>query len=133
MGEEVHFPRCGKALSSARHLPEAWKRQLLTINRRSFEDDRETIYLQPASPDSFQPRPGRFNVGLTMTERESLAGYSKQFDWVGLCNSMDLIVTPTAWNKEVFEQNGIKRVAVVPLGIEADFWRPMPFRFLSGL
>lgn len=89
------------------------------------------MYLQVATSDSFLHRCGRFNVGLTMTERESLGYYSQSFNWVDLCNKMDMILTPSEWNKKVFEDHGIKNVVVTPLGVDHDFFAPRPVAFLS--
>ena len=131
LGIETGFPRCDAEIRASTMLPEDVKSRLLAINQRSFRDDEDAVQLQIATPDSFVPRPGRFNVGLTMTERESLAYYQERFDWVGLCNAMDMIVTPTEWNRAVFERHGIRNVVVAPLGVDAEFFTPKPYRFLS--
>jgi glycosyltransferase involved in cell wall biosynthesis len=133
LGVEVGFPRCGAQIAGSGLLRPEVKARLLSINARPFTDDAETVYLQIAPPDSFSPRSGRFNAGLTMTERESLAYYEERFDWVGLCNAMNLILTPTEWNRLIFESHGIRSVVVAPLGVDVDFFAPAPYRFLSVL
>jgi glycosyltransferase involved in cell wall biosynthesis len=133
LGIEVGFPPLSEAELAASPLPADVKTRLGQIARRSFVADVDTVQLQVATPDSFVKRPGRFNVGLTMTERESLAGYLERFDWVGLCNAMDLILTPTEWNRAVFARHGILGVQVAGLGIDSVFFTPRPVAFLSVL
>lgn len=133
MGIETGFPRCESEIGASRMLPDDVKARLLAINRRPFQDDEDAVHLQAATPDSFVPRAGRFNVGLTMTERESLAYYQERFDWVGLCNAMDLVLTPTEWNRAVFERHGIRNLVVAPLGVDAEFFTPRPYRFLTSI
>lgn len=130
---ETHFPPCSDRIRASPLLAEETKARLIAINRRSCPDDRDTVYLQIATPDSFVARPGRFNAGLTMTERESLAYYAQRFDWVGLCNAMDILLTPTEWNRAIFERHGIRNVVVATLGVDLEFFEPRPFGFLSVL
>lgn len=129
VGEQVGFPACADALARAAFLPVQQRERLEALARRPFTNDTGTIHLQVASPDGFLPRPGRLTVGLTMTERETLSGY--QFDWAAACNRLDAVITPTEWNRDVFERNGIHNVHVVPLGIDTDYFAPRPVRFLS--
>jgi glycosyltransferase involved in cell wall biosynthesis len=131
IGEEVFFPGCGDRIRDTRYLTADARARLLEINERHCPDDADTAYLQVATPHAFRRHDGRLNIGLTMTERESLAYYQRQFDWVGLCNAMDAILTPTEWNKDVFERHGIQRVRVAPLGVESRFFGPRPLKFLS--
>jgi glycosyltransferase involved in cell wall biosynthesis len=131
IGEDVYFPACEAQILATRLLPEDIKAQLLNLNRRRCPEDRDTVHLQIASPDSFERHPGRFDVGLTMTERESLAYYMRRFDWVGLCNSLDLILTPSEWNRDIFKRHGVRRVEVTPLGADCEFFTPKPVAFLA--
>jgi glycosyltransferase involved in cell wall biosynthesis len=128
---ETHFPPCADEIQASPLLAESTRARLIAINRTRCPDDEDTVYLQVATPDSFVPRPGRFSAGLTMTERESLAYYAERFDWVGLCNAMDLVLTPTEWNRAVFERHGIRNVVVAPLGIDLELFAPRRFGFLS--
>lgn len=133
LGERVHFPPCDTALATTPLLADDVRAALLAVNRRHCAHGPDTIYLQPAAPDGFRPRPGRFTVGLTMTERESLAGYLPRLDWTARCNAMDLILTPSEWNRAVFERHGIRNVVVTPLGVDERSYRPRPVGFLSVL
>ena len=133
IGIETHFPPCADQIRASPLLAEKTKARLLAINQRSGPEDRDTVHLQIATPDSFVARPDRFNAGLTMTERESLAYYAPRFDWAGLCNTMDIVLTPTEWNREIFERHGIRNVVVAPLGVDVAFFEPPPYGFLSVL
>lgn len=125
----VGFPPCKEKLRTARLITPSQRDRLLRISQTAWEDGPDAVYLQVASPDGFEPRPGRLTVGLTMTERESLLGYG--FDWATRCNGLHGILTPSRWNKQTFERHGIHNVHVVPLGVDVDFFSPRPVRFLS--
>lgn len=130
LGERVGLPECGAALRAATLIPAETRARLLALQRTLQPDGPDLLYLQVASPDGFAPRPGRCNVGLTMTERESLKDHGG-FDWVARCNAMQAIVTPTEWNRAVFERHGIRNVHVCPLGVDSVFFQPRPVRFLA--
>jgi hypothetical protein len=131
IGEDVYFPACESEILATRLLPETTKAELVRLNRRRCPENKDTVHLQVATPDSFRRHAGQFDVGLTMTERESLAYYMRQFDWVGLCNSMDLMLTPSHWNKEVLKRHGVRCVEVTPLGVDCGFFTPKPVTFLT--
>lgn len=133
LGVETHFPPCLDQIRASPLLGEETKARLIEINQASCPDDRDTVHLQVATPDSFVVHPDRFDVGLTMTERESLAYYAERFDWVGLCNAMSVVVTPTEWNRGILERHGVRNVVVAPLGVDVDLFAPRPFGFLSVL
>lgn len=96
------------------------------INRGLFpiadaDPEAAPIWLFCSPPKSFQPRAGKFNVGLTMSERSHLADYG--FPFVEQCNQMDLLLVPSQWCKAVFEQNGITTpIEVVSLGHDHERW-----------
>lgn len=52
--------------------------------------------------------PGCFNIGFTMFETTKIPD-----SWVAQCNTMDAILVPSDWNKEVFLNSGVK----VPIGV----------------
>jgi hypothetical protein len=79
------------------------------------------VHLFASPPYSFRPVTGKFNVGLTMTERQSLKEY--QFDFVGKCNAVDLLLVPSFLQKRIFESNGVRTpISVVLLGVDFDAW-----------
>jgi hypothetical protein len=58
----------------------------------------------------------KINVFFTMHELETFTGYKKE--WPSLLNKCDAIITPTKWNKKVWEKHGVKApIYVVPLGV----------------
>jgi glycosyltransferase involved in cell wall biosynthesis len=90
------------------------------------------LYMSP--PYSFEDLdPTKFNVGLTMGERDDLGSY--QFPFVENCNKMDLLIVPgstvngleTSWQKQVFQKNGVKPPIVSMLlgHNHADWYRPV--------
>jgi hypothetical protein len=46
---------------------------------------------------------------------------------------MDVVLTPSEWNREVFERHGIRNAVVAPLGIDDQFFTPQPVSFLTVL
>jgi glycosyltransferase involved in cell wall biosynthesis len=105
--------------------------ELADVVRDRFEDGPDVVYLQCTSPPSFVPRAGRCTVGFTMVERENLSTYPRGAEWAPMCNAMTSILTPTEWNRAVFENHGIRRVRVVPLGVDVERFTPKPYRFVS--
>lgn len=66
-------------------------------------------------------RPGNLNIGFTMWEATELPKM-----WVKLCNEMDAIFVPCHWNKEIFENSGVKvPVYVVQPGIDLEEVPPL--------
>jgi glycosyltransferase involved in cell wall biosynthesis len=64
----------------------------------------------------FQPE--NVNVFYTMHETETFTGWKA--DWPDLLNRCDAIITPTEWNRQVFQDNGVTvPIHVVPLGIDS--------------
>lgn len=64
----------------------------------------------------------KFNVALTMCERDPKS--YKNFDFVGMCNQMDLILTTGPWQKQMFQRAGIKPpVEMVMCGHDHDYWK----------
>jgi hypothetical protein len=57
------------------------------------------------------------NVFFTMHESETFDDWKK--DWPELLNKCKAVITPTEWNKKVFENNGVSvPIYVVPLGVD---------------
>lgn len=78
------------------------------------------LFLSP--PNSFlDVDKSKFNIGVTMGERNNLASY--KFDFIGLANKMDLLIVPSIWQKKVFAQNGIKvPIEIISLGHDHKSW-----------
>lgn len=60
--------------------------------------------------------PSKKNVFYTMHESDTFEGWKS--DWPELLNRCTAVITPTAWNKEVFEKRGVVvPIYVIPLGV----------------
>jgi glycosyltransferase involved in cell wall biosynthesis len=74
--------------------------------------------------------PGKIRFGrqvpsaaITMHELDHLPESKR--GWIEILNRLDLVITPTFWNKEVWERSGVTTpVAVVPLGIDPELYFP---------
>ena len=84
--------------------------------------------------------PGRIKFGraavsaaITMHELDHLP--EEKRDWPEILNRIDLVITPTEWNREVWEREGVRTpIAIVPLGIDPELYFPVTGRrctFLS--
>jgi glycosyltransferase involved in cell wall biosynthesis len=78
--------------------------------------------------------PGKIRFGrqvrsaaITMHELDHLPESKR--DWVETLNRLDLVITPTEWNREVWRRAGVSTaVAVVPLGIDPESYYPISGR-----
>lgn len=74
--------------------------------------------------------PGKIKFGrqvpsaaITMHELDHLP--AAKADWVEILNRLDLVITPTGWNREVWERAGVSvPIEVVPLGIDVESYYP---------
>jgi glycosyltransferase involved in cell wall biosynthesis len=78
--------------------------------------------------------PGRIKFGrqvpsaaITMHELDELPESKR--DWVEILNRLDLVISPTEWNREVWARVGVTTpVEVVPLGIDPECYFPITGR-----
>jgi len=78
--------------------------------------------------------PGKIKFGrsvrsaaITMHELDHLPESKR--DWVDILNRLDLLITPTAWNRDVWRQVGVTvPIEVVPLGIDTESYFPLTGR-----
>ncbi|HEY7961915.1 MAG TPA: glycosyltransferase [Solirubrobacteraceae bacterium] len=84
--------------------------------------------------------PGKIKFGrqvrsaaITMHELDHLPESKR--DWVEILNRLDLVITPTGWNREVWQRAGVSTpIEVVPLGVDVESYFPATGRrctFLS--
>jgi glycosyltransferase involved in cell wall biosynthesis len=74
--------------------------------------------------------PGKIKFGrqvrsaaITMHELEYLPEGKR--DWAQILNRLDLVITPTGWNREVWKRAGVTTpIAVVPLGVDPEVYFP---------
>jgi glycosyltransferase involved in cell wall biosynthesis len=78
--------------------------------------------------------PGKIKFGrqvrsaaITMHELDHLPDSKR--DWVEILNRLDLLITPTAWNREVWQRAGVSTpIEIVPLGIDVESYFPVTGR-----
>jgi glycosyltransferase involved in cell wall biosynthesis len=83
--------------------------------------------------------PGRIKFGrpvpaaaLAMHELDHLP--EEKRDWVQICNRLDLLITPTDWNVEMWRAEGVTvPVDVVPLGVDVEAYFPPTGRICTFL
>jgi glycosyltransferase involved in cell wall biosynthesis len=63
------------------------------------------------------------SAAITMHELDHLPEAKR--NWVEILNSLDLVITPTQWNREVWQRSGVSvPIEVVPLGIDTESYFP---------
>ena len=66
-------------------------------------------------------------AAITMHELDHLPE-AKQH-WPAVLNRLDLVITPTEWNREVWQREGVTTpIAVVPLGVDPSLYFPVTGR-----
>jgi glycosyltransferase involved in cell wall biosynthesis len=83
--------------------------------------------------------PGKIKFGrqvrsaaITMHELDHLPDAKR--DWVEILNRLDLLITPTEWNREVWQRAGVSTpIEVVPLGIDVESYFPVTGRACTFL
>ena len=78
--------------------------------------------------------PGKISFGrqvrsaaITMHELHSLPESKR--GWVEILNRLDLVITPTNWNREVWQRAGVSTpIEVVPLGVDPELYFPVTGR-----
>ncbi|PLR76596.1 glycosyl transferase family 1 [Bacillus sp. V3-13] len=101
------------------------------IHRPISELGTDPVMVIHSTPDDF----ARFNgtgfnkkIGITIFETDKIPDY-----WVGLCNQMDEIWVPSAFNYRTFTKSGVdeKKVIVMPYGIDVEKYNKnfKPFAF----
>jgi glycosyltransferase involved in cell wall biosynthesis len=75
--------------------------------------------------------PGKIKFGrsvrsaaITMHELDELPAEKRE--WVKVLNRLDLVITPTSWNLEMWERAGVTTpIEVVPLGVDPELYFPV--------
>ena len=85
-------------------------------------DVAEPVHVYMSPPYSFQEvDTTKFNVGITMGERDDLGTY--KFPFVQCCNQMDLVIVPGEWQYQVFQKNGVTApLEILTLGHDHEAW-----------
>ncbi len=67
------------------------------------------------------------SAAITMHELDELP--EVKHGWIEILNRLDLVITPTSWNRKVWERAGVRTpIEVVPLGIDAGSYYPVTGR-----
>ncbi len=67
------------------------------------------------------------SAAITMHELDELPEAKR--GWVEILNRLDLVITPTSWNRRVWERAGVRTpIEVVPLGIDVSAYYPVTGR-----
>jgi len=91
----------------------------ISAMRRRPKDLRlpQVVY---APGEQFSKNSGRYRIGYTMLEVDGVPE-----GWVRLCNEMDEVWVPSAFNRDTFQASGVSRpVHVMPLGVNPDYFNP---------
>ncbi|MCP9488908.1 MAG: hypothetical protein MSC31_03430 [Solirubrobacteraceae bacterium MAG38_C4-C5] len=101
-----------------RHLPSQGHEIVLK------PDDEVDVCLYVCPPSGIRPcGVPAATVAFTMHELEELP--ESKSDWVTILNGVDLVLTPTEWNREIWQRLGVTTpIDVVPLGVETAIYRP---------
>lgn len=83
--------------------------------------------------------PGKIKFGrqvrsaaITMHELDSLPESKR--GWTEILNRLDLVITPTVWNREVWQQAGVSTpIEVIPLGVDPELYFPVTGRCCTFL
>lgn len=83
--------------------------------------------------------PGKIKFGraaksaaITMHELDHLPEGKR--DWSDILNRVDLVITPTEWNRKVWEREGVRTpITVIPLGIDPELYFPVTGRCCTFL
>jgi len=112
-----------------------------TVSRGLIEMGHEVQFLQFPGVELvlFICPPGRIKFGraalsaaITMHELDHLP--EEKRDWPDILNTLDLVITPTEWNREVWEREGVTTpITVIPLGIDREQYFPVTGRCCTFL
>lgn len=95
------------------------------VQFQEFPNMQVALFVCP--PDKI--RFGRLvrSAAITMHELEELPESKR--GWVAILNRLDLVITPTRWNCEVWERAGVRTpIEVVPLGVDPELYFPVTGR-----
>lgn len=99
------------------------------LERRGVEIELDAsrhadVALYVCPPYSISERPPSCPAAIfTMHELDHLPDGKK--DWPARLNRMDLVITPTSWNRSIWKSLGVTtQIEVAPLGIDSSIFRP---------
>lgn len=91
-----------------------WERKSpeVTPEWNEYTEEQKTLFLKPyneekigvikSTPDAFKWCKNEIRIGYTMIEADKLGE-----EWVKICNGMSMILVPSAWLVQVFQDSGV--------------------------
>lgn len=96
-------------------------------NKNGYKDADVCLFICPPYGATV-PYKGKYNAIITMHEKTTLP--PEKEDWPNILNRLDLVITPSQWNKVVFENLGVTtRIEVAALGAEPELFYPVKDKF----
>lgn len=86
--------------------------------RVSYNTHEPLVHISFVQPDFYSGHPDQYRVGYTPWESSLIPER-----WVESMNQMQEIWTTATYCKDVFENQGVKNVTVVPHGIDPEVWK----------
>jgi glycosyltransferase involved in cell wall biosynthesis len=91
------------------------------VRFQEFADMDVVLYICPPGKIKFGRRVR--SAAITMHELDHLPPDKRH--WPAVLNRLDLVITPTNWNREVWERAGVTTpIEVVPLGVDTELFYP---------
>jgi GT2 family glycosyltransferase len=92
--------------------------RIAAMRQRSKDLSLPQVVYAPG--ELFSKNSGRYRIGYTMLEVDGIPP-----EWVRLCNEMDEVWVPSAFNAETFRASGVAcPIYVMPLGVNPDYYNP---------
>ncbi|HST55741.1 MAG TPA: glycosyltransferase [Solirubrobacteraceae bacterium] len=100
------------------------------VRFQEFPGMELALFICPPGKIKFGRR--ALSAAITMHELDQLP--EVKHGWVEILNQLDLLITPTEWNRRVWRNAGVQSpIEVVPLGIDVDSYFPVTGRCCTFL
>ena len=120
-GVPLQLHSIGQHSDANRILPSHVRERLDFLARQRVEIATSVIYQHVSAFGWNLAIHGAARVGRTMFETDRIPD-----GWLERCNALDEIWIPTEFNRQTFEQAGVKasKLLVMPAGVDTDLFRP---------
>lgn len=89
--------------------------------KNKLKEEQDFVFMHIGIPTEFKKVSKTFNIGVTA----GLEADSIPKEWVKSCNEMDLVIVPSAFEKNIFISSGVKtRLEVVREGVDTAVFKP---------
>lgn len=93
---------------------------LRRVENRAIAPNRDFVFVQHSTPDAWQITPKAVaHVGVTTFETDRVPQ-----QWLLNMRAMDEVFVFSKFNRDVFMAEGVKRVTVIPHGVDIQMFRP---------